>query len=145
MSSYELNPPKKGCEFGGALRMNLRVADLRSQHQILVRIPLPIFQFWCGDDCFSKDLTLKWCKNRPRGGSKGVIPCSCNLALGGASWYLCVPGLSASTALQEWGLARGCSPHLRGVDSPQHQKRHLGSLTAANWVSFDFNVSYSSC
>jgi len=23
--------------------------------------------------------------------------------------------------------------------------RHLWSLTAANWVSFDFNVSYSSC
>jgi len=23
--------------------------------------------------------------------------------------------------------------------------RHLGSLTAANWVSFYFNVSYSSC
>ena len=23
--------------------------------------------------------------------------------------------------------------------------RHLGSLTAANWVSFNFNVSYSSC
>ena len=23
--------------------------------------------------------------------------------------------------------------------------RHLGSLTAANWVSFDFNVSYFSC
>jgi len=23
--------------------------------------------------------------------------------------------------------------------------RHLGSLTAANWVSFDFNVVYSSC
>ena len=23
--------------------------------------------------------------------------------------------------------------------------RHLGSLTAANWVSFDFDVSYSSC
>jgi len=23
--------------------------------------------------------------------------------------------------------------------------RHLGSLTAVNWVSFDFNVSYSSC
>ena len=23
--------------------------------------------------------------------------------------------------------------------------RHLGSLTAANWVSFDFNVAYSSC
>ena len=23
--------------------------------------------------------------------------------------------------------------------------RHLGSLAAANWVSFDFNVSYSSC
>ena len=22
--------------------------------------------------------------------------------------------------------------------------RHLGSLTAANWVSFDFNVAYSS-
>ena len=25
------------------------------------------------------------------------------------------------------------------------QKEHLGSLTAANWVSFDFNVAYSSC
>ena len=24
------------------------------------------------------------------------------------------------------------------------ESRHLGSLTAANWVSFDFNVSYSS-
>ena len=23
--------------------------------------------------------------------------------------------------------------------------RHLGSLTATNWVSFDFNYSYSSC
>jgi len=23
--------------------------------------------------------------------------------------------------------------------------RHLGRLTAANWVSFDFNVSYTSC
>ena len=23
--------------------------------------------------------------------------------------------------------------------------RHLGSLTAASWMSFDFNVSYSSC
>jgi len=23
--------------------------------------------------------------------------------------------------------------------------RHLGSLTGANWVSFDFNVYYSSC
>ena len=23
--------------------------------------------------------------------------------------------------------------------------RHLGSLTTANWVSFDFNVAYSSC
>ena len=23
--------------------------------------------------------------------------------------------------------------------------RHLGSFTAANWVSFDFNVAYSSC
>ena len=23
--------------------------------------------------------------------------------------------------------------------------RHLGNLTAANWVSFDFNVAYSSC
>ena len=30
--------------------------------------------------------------------------------------------------------------------SKQHcQQRHLGNLTAANWVSFDFNVSYSSC
>ena len=42
-----------------------------------------------------------------------MIPCSCNLALGGAGWYLCVRGLSASTALQELGLARGCPPCLR--------------------------------
>ena len=36
-----------------------------------------------------------------------MLPGSCNLALGGASWYLCVRGLSC-TALKEWGLARGC-------------------------------------
>jgi len=26
-----------------------------------------------------------------------------------------------------------------------NSRGHLGSLTAANWVSFDLNVSYSSC
>jgi len=51
-----------------------------------------------------KNSTLKWCGDRPRSGRKGEIPCSCNLALGGASWYLCFRGLSASTALQEWGM-----------------------------------------
>ena len=30
----------------------------------------------------------------------------------------------------------------RGMWGPS---RHLGSLTAANWVSFDFNVAYSLC
>ena len=33
-----------------------------------------------------------------------------------------------------WMKTRTCNRH-----------GHLGSLTAANWVSFDFNVSYSSC
>ena len=27
---------------------------------------------------------------------------------------------------------------------PKFNSRHVGSLTAANWVSFDFNVAYSS-
>jgi len=53
-------------------------------------IPLPFFQFWCGDDGFGKNSTLKWCGDRPRGGLKGVIPGLRKLALGGASWYLCV-------------------------------------------------------
>ena len=30
-------------------------------------------------------------------------------------------------------------------DPAERANRHLGSLTAANRVSFDFNVSYSSC
>jgi len=51
-------------------------------------IPLPIFQFWCGEDCFLKKSTLKWCGDQPRGGSKGVISCFRKPALGGASWYL---------------------------------------------------------
>jgi len=108
-------------------------------HQDLVRdpipapnlgegIPLPIFQFWCGDDRFSKNSTLKWCGDRPCGSSKGVIPCSCNLALGGVSWYLCVLGLSACTALQEWGLARGCPPCLRRCRLPATSKIGEGSL-----------------
>ena len=50
-------------------------------------IPLPAFQFWCGDDCFLK--MLKWYGDRPRDGSKGVIPYFRKVALGGASWYLC--------------------------------------------------------
>ena len=42
-------------------------------------------------DRFFKNSALKWCGDRPRGGRKGVIPGLCKLlALGGASWYLCV-------------------------------------------------------
>ena len=33
----------------------------------------------------------------------------------------------------------------RTQHSCQYQSRHLGSSTAANWVSFDLNVSCSSC
>ena len=33
----------------------------------------------------------------------------------------------------------------RPLNVLHYSSRHLGSLTAANWVSFDFNVSYSSC
>jgi len=32
-----------------------------------------------------------------------------------------------------------------GIKKNRSKNRHLGSLTAANWVSFDLNVSYSSC
>ena len=42
---------------------------------------------------------------------------------------ICAPVLSSIPG--DWPLFNSCS--------------HLGSLTAANWVSFDFNVSYSSC
>ena len=41
-----------------------------------------------------------------------------------------------------------CNWCASSVDSNPKKKKtswHLGSLTAANWVSFDFNVSYSSC
>jgi len=31
------------------------------------------------------------------------------------------------------------------VAGDEGPSRHLGNLTAANWVSFDFNISYSSC
>jgi len=76
-------------------------------------IPFPVFQFWCGEDCFLRNSTLKWFVERPRGGSKGVIPCSCNLALGGANWYLYIRGLSVSTTLQERGPVCGYPPRLR--------------------------------
>jgi len=53
--------------------------------------------------------------DRPRGGRKGVIPGLRKLALGGASWYLCVGGLSVSTALRSQDLARGCPLVSEGV------------------------------
>jgi len=86
-------------------------------------IPLPIFQFWC--EKFNTQMVRGSTALR----SKGVIPCSCNLALGGASWYLCVLGLYATTAFQEWGLARGCPPRLRRRRLPAVSKIGEGSLT----------------
>ena len=93
-------------------------------------ISIPLFQFWCGrgDDRFLKKFNTEMCGDRPRGGSKGVIPCFRKLALGGASWYLCVLGLSASTALEEWGLARGCAPRLRRRRLPAASKIGEGIL-----------------
>ena len=37
------------------------------------------------------------------------------------------------------------TPNARTVDCKSLLSRHLGSSTAANWVSFDLNVSCSSC
>jgi len=91
-------------------------------------IPLPFFLFWYGDDRFLKNSTLKRCWDRPRGGSKGVIPCFRKLALGGASWYLCFWGLSVSTALRKWGLDRGFPPRLRRRRIPAVPKIGEGSL-----------------
>jgi len=87
-------------------------------------IPLP---FWCGDYRFPKNPTLKWCGNRPRGGSKGVIPCFCNLALAGPSLYLCVLGLSErrcrSGVLPVVALRASSQMALTPmVESSQHQK-----------------------
>jgi len=43
-------------------------------------------------------------------------------------------------------LSHRLFPHLWSLNFlTMFWSRHLGSLTAANWVSFDFNVSYSSC
>ena len=76
----------------------------------------------------TKKINTEMCGDRPRGGSKGVIPCSCNLALGGARWYLCFEGLSARTALQEWLLARGCRPRLRRRQLPAASRIGEGIL-----------------
>jgi len=85
-------------------------------------IPLPFFRFWYGDDGFWKNSTLKWCGDQLRGDRKGVIPRLRKLALGGASWYLCVRGLSVNTALRSQGLARGCPPRLRRRRIPATSK-----------------------
>ena len=50
-----------------------------------------------------------------------------------------IPALASASVLQS--AAVGGS--VVGVVGPN--SRHLGSLTAANWVSFDFNASCSSC
>ena len=49
-----------------------------------------------------------------------------------------IPAVAAASVLHSAVV----SGSVVGVLGPS---RHLGSLTAANWVSFDFNVSYSSC
>jgi len=51
-------------------------------------------------------------------------------------WYIVTDNYDSVTLFMDWGT--------RGVILCL-MKWHLGSLTAANWVSFDFNVSYSSC
>jgi len=47
------------------------------------------FPIFVGRRPFFTKLTLE-CGERPRGGHKGGIPRSRNLALGGANWYWCV-------------------------------------------------------
>jgi len=49
-----------------------------------------------------------------------------------------IPALASASVLHSAAVGS-----VVGVVRPP--SRHLGSLTAANWVSFDFNVSYSSC
>ena len=93
-------------------------------------ISIPLFQFWCGrgDDRFLKKFNTEMCGDRPRGGSKGVIPCFRKLALGGASWYLCVLGLSASTALQEWDSCPWLPSSCQKASTPRSLKICEGSL-----------------
>jgi len=127
-----VNPPASSQVFSiGVRRGNSESARCRTPKQIFARgSPIPFSNFCFGDDRFWKKstLSLTWCGDRPLSGRKGVIPCSCNLALGGASWYLCVRGLSASTALQAWGLARGCTPCLRRRRLPAASKIGEGIL-----------------
>jgi len=51
----------------------------------------------------------------------------------------------ASNSRCEVGLKGFPVALLSVTEMVNEASRHLGSFTAANWVSFDFNVSYSSC
>ena len=62
-------------------------------------------------------------RDRPRGGRKGVIPGLRKLALGGASWYLCVCGLSVTAQRCEVRVLPVVAFLIsEGVASLQHQK-----------------------
>ena len=66
----------------------------------------------------------------------------CRSALGlGASGLLsyCTPLVSVPDVIG------GLAVWWHNKQKIKSQIRHLGSFTAANWVSFDFNVSYFSC
>ena len=56
---------------------------------------------------------------------------------------VCMEGASNSRC--EVGLKGFPVALLSVTEMVNEASRHLGSFTAANWVSFDFNVSYSSC
>ena len=49
-----------------------------------------------------------------------------------------IPGVASASVLRSAAVGGSVVGVVRA-------SRHLGRLTAANWVSFDFNVSYSSC
>ena len=49
-----------------------------------------------------------------------------------------IPGVASASVLRSAAVGGSVVGVVRA-------SRHLGRLTAANWVSFDFNVSYSTC
>ena len=58
--------------------------------------------------------------------------------------HLCRESWQAQVKLWTW-IVWNCFSRPNSNNHIDNLYRHLGSLTAANCVSFDFNVSYSSC
>ena len=90
---------------------------------------------------------MRQLKNRHRA---GPIPWRCSRSSTPEAELVQMRGLHAQrNTVDPWGQSSfpNCLTYKRTLVLYMiwGPSRHLGSLTAANWMSFDFNVSYSSC